>query len=79
MGGNERPGTGKETLDESRAQPEWPWEGSSHPAMYSVIARGGVAAAWNLRASWAAGESSCLISQQHSEAFLKTFMYVHVE
>ena len=41
--------------------PQWPWEKSTHPAVFSAIARGGVAAEWNLRASWAAGRSLHMI------------------
>lgn len=36
-------------------QLEWPWEGTTHPAAFSVIVRNGVAAEWNLRGSWVAG------------------------
>lgn len=40
-------------------QLEWPWEGTTHPAAFSVIVRNGVAAEWNLRGSWVAGAYTC--------------------
>lgn len=57
--GDDNPGTGKGCNENGDGLLDWPWEGTSHPAVYSVIVRGGAAAGWNLRASWAVGKASC--------------------